>query len=162
MWIVAKIKSKESSIFKNEFIKKMKSNINFYEPQILFKKRKLNIVKKILGDYIFCYSSKFKDLKNLDSIKYIKGLSYFLSDPRSCQKDIIKFIQICKNYEDKNGYLIGDYFKKIVSLQYRFLNGPLANLVFKILNESKNNFIINVSNKKIRLKKNSKIFYLPA
>ena len=33
------------------------------------------------------------------------------------------------------------------------------NLVFKILNESKNNFIINVSNK-IRLK-NWKDFYLP-
>ena len=82
----------------------------------------------------------------MDSIKYIKGLSYFLSDPRSCQKDIIKFIQICKNYGDKNGYLIGDYFKKIV-IAIQIFKWTSANLVFKILNESKI-IIINVSNKK--------------
>tara|TARA_Y100000590_G_C15745229_1_gene1021780 strand:+ start:4981 stop:5469 length:489 start_codon:yes stop_codon:yes gene_type:complete len=161
MWIVAKIKSKESSVFKQQLREKLKNEVKFYEPKVFYKIKNIKKIKNILGSYIFCFNEKFKDYSHLNSTRYTKGLNYFLKDYKNSQNDILKFITFCKNYEDKNGFLVKDFFKKIIHKRGKFLNGPLANLVFEILENNKNNLVINVRQKKIQIRKNSRIFYLP-
>jgi len=162
MWIVANIKSKESLIFKQQLREKLKNEVKFYEPKVFYRKKNVENIKNILGSYIFCFHEKFKDYGYLSAARYIKGLKYFLRDFKNSQRNIMKFIDFCKKHEDERGFLIGDFFKKIVSEKGKFLNGPLANLVFEIIENNKNNLVLNVGQKKIFLKKDSKIFYLPA
>lgn len=162
MWIVAKIKPKEISIFKEQIKEKFKKEIEFYEPKVFYNCNNSKKIKKILGNYIFCFNKNFKDNNILESVSNLKGLRYFLRDFKNSQRNIMKFIDFCKKHEDEKGFLIGDFFKKIVSEKGKFLNGPLANLVFEIIENNKNNLVLNVGQKKIFLKKDSKIFYLPA
>jgi len=162
MWIVANIKSKESLIFKQQLREKLKNEVKFYEPKVFYRKKNVKNIKNILGSYIFCFHEKFKDYGYLSAARYIKGLKYFLKDYKNSQNDILKFITFCKNYEDKNGFLITDFFKNIIQKKGEFLNGPLANVVFEILENNKKNLVITVKQKKIQIRNKSKIFYLPA
>ena len=162
MWIVAKIKSKESLVFKQQLKEKLKNEVKFYEPKVFYKTKNIQKIKNILGSYVFCFNKKFSNQSYLSGARYIKGLKYFLVDYKNSQNDILKFINFCKDYEDKNGFLVEGFFKNIVHKKGKFINGPLANLVFEILENNKNNLVINIRQKKIQIKKNSGIFYLPA
>ena len=57
MWIVAKINSKEISIFKKNLIEKTGKKIEFYYPKILFKKFSGNKFsekeKPVIEEYLF-------------------------------------------------------------------------------------------------------------
>ena len=60
MWVIAKVKKKNLEIFKKELEKKLKSEVTFYFPKVLIKKKTFNgniktIIKNLLGNYIFCY-----------------------------------------------------------------------------------------------------------
>ena len=90
MWTIAKIKLSEIEHFKKEVIKKIGSDTLFFIPKVKiqnFQKNKLkNKEKYILEDYIFCFNRKFSDKKTFQTIKFIKGLKYFLSSCFSEQK----------------------------------------------------------------------------
>ena len=161
MWIVAKIKPKESSIFKEQLNKKFQNEVQFYEPKIHYQSNNSKKIKKLLGNYIFCFNEKFKNNNILSPAKYTKGLKYFLKDYKNSQKGILKFINFCQNYEDQDGFLLEGFFKNIAISKAKFLNGPLANLVFDILENNKNNLTIKIRQRKIFLKKSSNFFYLP-
>ena len=162
MWIVAKIKVEELNIFKKQLKEKMGDEIKFYEPKIIFSKKNMNVIKNILGNYIFCFHEKFRDYKYLNKLQYTKGLKYFLKYYKNSQKDIFKFINFCRENEDNDGFLKTNFFKKILKKKGKFINGPLANIVFEILENNKNNLIINIERKKIKIRKGFKFFYLPA
>ena len=162
MWVIAKINSKELSVFKSELNLKFENKVNYYFPKVFIKNKKTKVTKNILGNYVFCFHEKFKDLKNLLVLKYIKGLDYFLTDSKNSQIEISDFINFCKKNENSTGHLKQDFFKNLVYKKGKFINSPLASLVFEIIKSNKNNLEILLGNKQIKISKNSDILYLPA
>ena len=119
MWSIIKFDKKNYISFKNEFIKKLGNDTVFYRPKFNLKiLNKLKFYSKevyLLNDYIFVYSKKFKNISILESLKFTKGLKYFLSGFNYSQIEINNFIKKCKNVEDKNGYLSNNFFEIRVS-----------------------------------------------
>jgi len=146
MWLVAKIKTKETETFKKNLNKKFDNKVNFYLPKFLYTKKRKNTYKQfskpILENYIFCYHSKFNDKYFTSKNKFIEGLQYFLPNTQLDQQDIKKFINYCKNYEDSNGYLSSSFFKNTLKNKAKFITGPFSNMVFEVLNKEKNKLTI--------------------
>ena len=80
MWIVAKYNNGQSQTLKENLSKILGSEIEFYQPKIMIELRKKKFFKNILGNYVFCKHSRFSEDKILNNLKFIKGLSYFLSN----------------------------------------------------------------------------------
>jgi len=150
MWIVAKIKSSELNIFKNELRKKFNDDVKFYSPKIQLKKIIKNKIKEynksLLENYIFCFHEGFKNIKNTQELKFIKGLNFFLDGYELNQKQISAFINYCKNYEDSSGFIKSSFFKKIISNKAKFVSGPFTNMFFHIIEKQKNKLKIIVGN----------------
>jgi len=150
MWIVAKIKTKEINVFKENLIEKLGKEIIFYCPKVTYNKSIKNKIKKldkyILDNYIFCYHKKFNKLNALNEIQFSKGLQYFLDGYIQNQKEIEKFIQCCKSNEDEKGYLMPSFFKNLVKNKAQFISGPFANMMFEIIEMQKNKLKILVGN----------------
>jgi len=165
MWIVAKIKSKEINIFQEKLKKKFRGEINFYTPKITYNRYFNNKVKKfdkrILENYVFCFHKKFNSLENISEIKFTSGLQYFLKGHVQCQEEIKKFIEYCKSFEDKNGYLIPDFFKTIIKNRAQFITGPFANMMFEIIEKQKNKLKILVGNMIMTISNKTNYLYRP-
>ena len=114
MWVVAKIDIKKISTLKNEFFKKLGKNVLFYSPKLKLRKfmnSKIQVKENfILGNYILCFHKEFEKKSSLTSLKYCKGLKYFLNDLYSSQKEILDFISKCKKNEDKEGFIKQNFF----------------------------------------------------
>jgi hypothetical protein len=165
MWVVAKIKKKEIKIFKKNLIEKIGKDIQFYCPKIIYKKYFGDKVKKIekfiLENYIFCYHAKFKKASTISEIKYLKGLIYFLNGSDQNQKELIKFIEYCKSFENKDGYLTPLFFKTMVTKKAKFLSGPFTNMMFEILERQKNKLKILVGNIVTTISNDNNYLYCP-
>ena len=98
MWIVAKIKSKEIDIFKDNLVKKFGKETRFYCPKISYDKQFKNKIKKfdryILENYIFCFHEKFSKTHIINEIQFTKGLQYFLRGFIQNQQEKINLRQI--------------------------------------------------------------------
>ena len=162
MWIVAKINENQLHTFKEKFNQKFDDGIKFYFPKINKKNRKFYSEKNILGNYIFCFHEKFSDMEKLNISKYTQGLKYFLKGYKNSQVQIKEFIDFCKKNENSKGFLTQDFFREIDSKKCKFLNGPLANVVFEILSKEKKYLNILLGNKEIKVDKNLNIGFLPA
>jgi hypothetical protein len=149
MWIVAKVKKNNSEIFKEEFKKKIKTNIMFYEPKYIFstyvKGKKILKKKLLLENYVFCEHDNFSKI-DIKHLQFIKGLSFFLDGHLFSQNSIREFINKCKSYEDDNGNVRSLFFKKIVSTRGKFISGPFKNIIFEIIKKNKNNLVISFDN----------------
>ena len=95
-------------------------------------------------------------------MKFIHGLKYFLKNYNNYQKDIIEFINYCKNNENKEGFLNSKFFFENTSARGKFLNGPFSNMFFDIIEKEKQKLKIIVGNINVSLSKNSKYSYLPS
>lgn len=150
MWVVAKIKIKELNIFKEKLTKKFGHEVKFYHPKIECHEYCNNKIKKIkkpiLENYILCHHDKFKKFNTLPDMKYLKGLIYFLNGCEKNQKELINFIEHCKSYENKDGYLTSGFFENMMSERAKFISGPFTNMIFKILERKKNKLKILVGN----------------
>ena len=141
MWAVLKIDKKNLSLLKNDFFKRLGKDVKFFMPKLKLKK----FVKKkiyfkesfLLGDYMLCFHKDFSKKSVLTSLKYCKGLKYFLMDFLNSQKEIEKFISKCKENEDENGFLKSTFFDFANSKSYEFISGPFTNMIFNIINENK-------------------------
>ena len=154
MWVVAKIKTNCTNLFKKELERKVKNKVEFYTPKILIensiKGKKISKEKSILEDYIFCKSELFSDEKNLRKYFFTMGLKFFLSGSIFGQNEIIKFISDCKKNEDEQGYI-----------KNKFINGPLKNLIFEIVEKRKNKLKVSLGNYLITVGDKGKNFYQP-
>ena len=125
MWVILKFEKKKINLLKEDFNKKLGKNCIFYIPKMKIQKFIGNKLSKmefnILGNYIFCFHEKFKDLKNLLVLKYIKGLDYFLTNSKNSQIEILDFINLCKKNENSTGYLKQDFFKNLVLINLRLI-----------------------------------------
>ncbi len=137
MWAILKINPKQIQLLQNDFEKKINEKIKFYIPKTqlesFISNKKKTIQYSVLGDYIFCFSLKFINKNVIISLKYSKGLKYFLNGFENSQSEINKFIKICKNSENENGFLTQNFFKVEINKYYKFLNGPFVSQIFQIL-----------------------------
>ena len=116
----------------------------------------------LLGNYVFCFHENFKDMKNLITARYTRGLDYFLESCTNSQIEIKKFINFCKENENPDGFINQEFFNKIILNKGKFVNSPLANLVFEIIGKEKKYLNILIGKREIKISKKSNIFYLPA
>ena len=150
MWIVAKIKSKELDIFKDNLINKFDKNIEFYYPKIeyirYFGNQTKKFEKRLLENYIFCYHEEFNKVNSTNKARFLRGLEYFLIGYSHNQNEIIGFIEYCKAFENKDGYLKPVFFKNMITKKAKFISGPFTNMVFEIIERKKNNLKILIEN----------------
>jgi hypothetical protein len=166
MWIVAKIKTKEMQIFKRDMLKKVGNEVKFYCPKIKYQRYFNNKVKKFekfaLDNYIFCYHINFSNLGFIQTIRFTKGLKYFLEGFNQSQKEIINFINYCKSYENDEGYLTQAFFKNIITKRAKFISGPFSNIIFEIIEKQKNKLKIMVGNVVTTISDKNNYLYRPA
>jgi transcription antitermination factor NusG len=162
MWEINKVDKKKIDILKKEFSKKLDKEIIFYQPKIKiekYRKNKLeNKVVNILGDYIFCYHKILEDQKIIDGLQYCIGVKYFLRGCKQFQKDIEKFINKFKSFENEEGYVSKSFFEINKNTYYRFSSGPFTQQVFKIIEIQKDK--INILLGKVKTTINRKDFLL--
>ena len=162
MWLVFKIKKKRLNQFREDLEKKIDKNFLIYSPKILIKKKlktqEKNQELQLLDDYIFCYHSNFSDQKFLTKIKYCRGLKYFLTGYKLGQSEIKKFIDLCKSFENKDGFLNYDFFKIDLNKNYKILSGPFVGQIVKILNYQKNKIDLVLGNIKASINRENLLF----
>ena len=150
MWIIIAYKPNELNILKNSIKNILKKNINYYIPKIKYKKLAINgikeVQKNILQSYLICNHDRFIDQNFLQILSYAKGVKYILNNSQFNQKDIINFINNCKNNEDKDGFLKQSFFEMFETNKLKFMSGPFSEMIFEIIENN---------NKKIRLLKNN-------
>ena len=150
MWIIVKYKKKEFNFLKQDFKKTLGGLPLFFRPRIKYQKLIKNkskfIERDILGDYLICYHEKFKSNKILSLLNNLKGLKYLLKDSQINQKEIMEFINYCKSFENKEGYLTSAFFKTIITKKAEFISGPFSNMIFEIIERQKNKLKILVGN----------------
>ena len=150
MWVVAKVKIKRLNIFKDNLIKKLGKDIQFYHPKIAYNKNFGNRVKKIekfvFENYVFCFHDKFKKSSFLNEVRFLKGLEYFLNGCNQNQVEIVKFIEHCQTFENKEGYLTQAFFKTMNLKKAKFISGPFVDMIFEILERRKNKLKILIGN----------------
>jgi hypothetical protein len=165
MWVVAKVKIKDLNIFKKNLTEKIGNDIKFYHPKIEYHKYFGNKVKRfekfILENYVFCYHIKFKKANFVNEVKFIRGLNYFLEGYNQNQSNIIKFIEYCKTFEDRNGYLTHSFFTNMISKKAKFISGPFTNMIFEIIEKQKNKLKILVGNIVTTIPNNTNYLYRP-
>lgn len=158
MWLIVKFEKGKLNFFKNELKKKLNSEIIYYYPKLKVEFQKnLKIYfkeKNLMNDYIFVYSKKFNNFTEIENLKFIKGLKYFLKGSNFSQLEISSFISKCKKTEDKDGYLTNSFYDLILNTDYKFTNGPFANTIFKLLKIEKKKIEIIVGNIKTKIDKN--------
>ena len=165
MWVVAKVKIKDLNIFKKNLTEKIGSDIKFYHPKIEYHKYFGDKVKRfekfILENYVFCYHIKFKKTNFVNEVKFVRGLNYFLEGYNQNQSNIIKFVEYCKIFEDKKGYLTQSFFVNIISKRAKFISGPFTNMIFEIIEKQKNKLKILVGNIVTTIPNNTNYLYRP-
>ena len=165
MWAVAKIKIKNLNTFKKGLIEKLGKDIKFYHPKIEYHKyfgnRVQRLEKFVLENYIFCYHDKFRKSAFIKEIRFLKGLEYFLDGHNLNQRQIIKFIEYCKTFENAKGYLTQSFFKTIVIRKAKFVSGPFTNMIFEILERQKNKLKILIGDIVTTLPSKTNYLYQP-
>ena len=73
-------------------------------------------------------------------------MEYFLRGHEASQKEILKFINYCKTFENEKGYLKQTFFKTKIINKGKFVSGPFTNMVFEIIERQKNKIKILVGN----------------
>ena len=162
MWAIIKFDKKNFEFLKKNFKKKLGEDIKIYAPKISFQKYKKNrmIVKEfnLLGDYLFCFHDKFKNPQIINSLKFTRGIKYFLNGFINSQEEINKFIKKCKDSEDQNGHLTQDFFELYTNSNYEFTSGPFTEKIFRIIDLQKNKINILLGNIKIKINRKDFLF----
>ena len=150
MWAVIKFEKKKLIFLKKELKEKLGSDCQFYVPKIMFKKfLKKKLIKKeinVLGDYLFCFHTSLSDKNSMNKLYYTRGLKNILTGFKQSQNDIVNFIEKCKNFEDKDGYISKQFFNLKFNKNYKFYSGPFSNLIFKIMEMQKNKIKVLMGN----------------
>jgi len=162
MWTIIKFNHKQSEILSSELKKKLGENIKIYVPRYnvenYINKKKVSKNYNLLGDYLLCFHKKFNNQKFISSLKFTKGLKYFLQGHLNSQDEICSFVEKCKKHEDKNGYICTSFFDLYLNSNYEFVSGPFMSKIFKIVKLQKN--YIDISLENLKLKINKKSFFL--
>ena len=110
---------------------------------------------------VFCYHHKFSNENTINQTNNIKGLNYFLKSYKYNQEEILSFINNCKSFEDKEGFISPAFFKDLLSNKAKFISGPFTNLFFDIIEKQKGKMKIMLGNFAIAISDKSKYLYQP-
>jgi len=94
----------------------------------------------------------------LNNLKFCRGLNYFLSGFKQSQTEIENFINKCKSFEDKYGYLSNSFFLQKVNQTCKFSSGPFTNKIFKIIALNKNKIDVLMGNIKTTINRKNFLF----
>ena len=162
MWIVIKYNKKNLSLLKRDLFNKIGKKTKIYIKKIKINYRKKNqiIVKEnfLLGDYLLCFHENFKNINFIETLKYLKGIKYILSDLINFQKEIINFIEKCKLNESQDGYIKQSFFDYDIKKNYEFVSGPFSKMIFKVIEENKSKYKILLDNFKVTISKEDYLF----
>ena len=162
MWAILKVDKKNLSLLKKDFYNILGKDVKFYLPKLQLKKflKKKVFFKEILllNDYLFCFNKDFTKRSVLTSLKYCRGLKYFLTDFLNSQNEIEKFINKCKRNENKNGFIEPSFFEYKKNENYEFMSGPFTNFIFSILKENKLSIQGAIGNYSITVSKDNNFF----
>ncbi len=162
MWAVIKFDKKNLANLKKEFFNRLGTDVKFYLPKLKLTKflNKKIYTKEtlLLGDYLLCFHKDFSKKVILSSLKYSKGLKYFLNDFLNSQTDIEKFIKKCKKNEDQDGFLKASFFNFKNKNKYEFMSGPFTNLIFMVLKENNVSVDALIGEYKITVSKENNLF----
>ena len=90
MWVLAKYKSSEFNLMRENLKKEFGDKISVYRPLLKIKsfyKNKITAKQKtLLGDYIFISHEKFKENFFLNKINYIRGIKFCFKNSSSLSK----------------------------------------------------------------------------
>ena len=164
MWTLIKFDRKYKKILIDELNLRLGENTIIYSPKLHIEKYSKNklIAKELdlLGDYTFCYNKKFRDPNIVKTVKFVRGLKYFISGYQESQNEIQIFIDKCKKFENPKGYLTQGFFNLRKNIDYKFESGPFVERIFKIIDLQKNKIDILLGNIKTTIDK-KKFFYTP-
>ena len=162
MWTIVKFDKKKLDFLKEDFTKKLGKDFIIYNPKLFIQKYKNNkLINKefnLLGDYLLCFHKDFKNPATINKLKFCRGLKYFLTGFIQSQNEIKKFVNRCKNSENKRGYLSQAFYQLHINSNYKFYSGPFAETIFKIIGLQKNKINILLGNIKTTIKKNDFLF----
>ncbi len=162
MWKVLKIDQKSLGLLKEDLKKKLGEDFKIYIPKLRIQKFKNNkLINKeinLLGDYLFCFHKNFKYENTLNSLRFVRGLKYFLGGLSGSQNDLEKFIKKCKDSEGQEGFLSRDFFDLDLGRKYKFSSGPFADKIFKIINLQRNRIKVLMGNIETTIKKKEYLF----
>ncbi len=162
MWAIIKFDQKKLEHLKKDISNKLGNDFKVYNPKLLIQKYKKNkLVKKefnLLGDYLFCYHKDFKNPLTLKKIQFCKGLKYVLGGFIKSQSQINEFIKKCRSLENKEGFLSPNFYQLQLNNNYKFVSGPFAENIFKIVSLQKNKIDILMGNIKTTIKKGKFLF----
>ena len=162
MWAIAKFEKKNLEFLKKNLKKKLGNDVKFYLPKIfirIYKKNKLTGCEiNLLGDYLFFFHKNLIKNDNLITLRFTKGLKYFLDGFISSQIEIDKFINYCKKFENQNGYLSSEFLNLSVNKNYRVISGPFTKKIFKIISLQKNRINVLLGNLETSFKKGDFFF----
>ncbi len=162
MWAVLKINNKNLETLKADFTNKLGKDVKFYIPKVKLKKflnRKIYTKEMLLlGDYLLCFHKDFTKKSVIASLKYSRGLKYFLNEFCKSQNEIEKFIFKCKENEDKEGFIKFDFFEYKKNRNFEFISGPFTNMIFKIINEKKFYIKTLIGNYRVTVSKEKNLF----
>ena len=118
----------------------------------------IKIESDIIQLTLLCSHKDFAKKSVLDSLRYSKGLKYFLNNFNSSQNEIESFISKCKANEAKDGFIKETFFNFRNYNKYKFISGPFTNLIFSIINENKFAIKALIGNYKISVSKEENLF----
>ena len=143
MWTVVKYDNKNFTLLIQELKKKVGEDLIIYNPKIRTQKyvnqKLISRSSNLIGNYFFCFHKKFEQKSILQTLKFCKGLKYFLDGYLELQGQIICFVKQCKRSEDSQGFISQSFFSKIdLYKDYKFLSGPFSEKIFKVIGQEKN------------------------
>lgn len=164
MWVVIKYKKNQYHSFVEKFSNAFGKDAEFYKPTIRCEKHSIKkkfTDKNLLGDYVFCFHKKLKNFQLINILKNLRGLKEIINGHVFYQKEISNFVEMCKSYEDSNGFITQDFFNHLQITKGKFVTGPLTNLIFDVVSMNSKNLKISINNKTIILDKKTRYIYQP-
>ena len=162
MWAILKFEKNNLSLLKDDLNKKLGQNTKIYIPKIRIQKFQNNKLKSkeinLLGDYMFFFHKNLKEKKIINSLRYTRGLKYFLNVFNQSQKEIEKFIEKCKVSENQDGFLSKEFFELELNKKYKFSSGPFSDKIFQIINLQRNRIKVLIGNMKTTIKRKEFLF----
>ena len=96
MWAILKFKKKNLPHLKKDLLNFLGNDVKFYLPKLRLQKyikNKLHYSESfLLDDYLLCFHKSFENKNVISSLKYCKGLKYFLNNFNEAQEEIKEFV----------------------------------------------------------------------
>ena len=107
---------------------------------------------------MFCFHKELQCKNRINSLRFTRGLKYFLEGFKESQKDIENFVSKCKESESTEGFVSRDFFDLSFNKKYKFSSGPFVDKIFQIIDLQRNRIKILVGSVKTTIKRKDLLF----